>query len=210
LGAKVIGRLRLESVKPEPDVVIEEIFTLAVPVFFNWIVDDPLLPAATVPKFTLEGLAVSCAFEEAVAVALQPIASAAFVALLVTVKVPEAFPAAVGLNTALKLALAPAARVTGSESPDTEMPAPEADTPEMVILDEPELVREIDRVACDPTFTSPKLSEAGLAVKSEAFATPVAVNATIIGEFGALLLIIIFPLAGPVAAALNVADTSAV
>jgi hypothetical protein len=197
-------------VKPEPDVAIEEIFTLAVPVFFNWIADDPLLPVATVPKFTLEGDAVNCVVEDAVAVALQPIASVAFAALLVTVKVPEAFPAAVGLKTAPKLALAPAARVMGSESPDTEIPAPEADTPEMVMLDEPELVREIDCVACDPTVTVPKLSDGGVAVRSEAFATPDAVNATIIGEFGALLLIIIFPLAGPVAAAVNVADTSAV
>jgi hypothetical protein len=143
-------------------------------------------------------------------VAVQPIASVAFVALLVTVKVPEAFPAAVGLKTALKLALAPAAKVTGRESPDTEIPAPEADTPEMVMLDDPELVREMDCVAWDPTFTVPKLSDVGVAFKSELFPMPVAVNATIIGEFGALLLIIIFPLAGPVAAAVNVADTSAV
>ena len=163
----------------------------------------------TVPKFTLEGLAVNCVVEDAVAVALQPIASVAFVALLVTVKVPEAFPAAVGLNIALKLALAPAARVTGSESPDTEMPAPEADTPEIVMLDVPELVSDRAWVDCDPTVTLPKLSEAGFAVKSEAFATPDAVSATIIGELGALLLIIIFPLAGPVAAAVKVVDTVA-
>jgi hypothetical protein len=209
-GASVSGRLRLESVKPEPEVAIEEIFTLAVPVFFNWIAVDPLLPVATVPKFTLEGFAVNCVVEDAVAVALQPIASVAFVALLVTVKVPEAFPAAVGLNIALKLALAPAARVTGSESPDTEIPAPEAETREIVMLDDPELVSDRAWADWDPTVTVPKLSEAGLAVKSETFATPVAVNATIIGEFGALLLIIIFPLAGPLAAAVNVAATAAV
>jgi hypothetical protein len=32
------------------------------------------------------------------------------------------------LNIAFRLALAPAARVTGKERPDTEMPVPEADT----------------------------------------------------------------------------------
>jgi hypothetical protein len=169
-----------------------------------------VLPVATVPKFTLEGFAVNCVVEDPVAVALQPIASVAFVALLITVKVPEAFPAAVGLNIALKLAVAPAAKVTGNESPDTETPAPEADTPEIVMLDDPELVSNRDWVDWDPTVTVPKLSDVGVAFKSALFATPVAVNATIIGEFGALLLTIIFPLAGPVAAAVKVADTAAV
>jgi len=55
----VIGRLKLERVKPEPDVTTEEIFTLAVPVFLNWIVVELLVPVATVPKFTFEGLAVN-------------------------------------------------------------------------------------------------------------------------------------------------------
>lgn len=120
--------------------MIAEIFTLAVPVFLSWIVAEPLVPTETVPKFSLEGLAANCVEEGAVPVALQPIASGEFAALLVIFNVPEAFPAAVGLNIAFMLALEPAARESGTESPDREMPDPEADTAEIVMLDEPEFV----------------------------------------------------------------------
>ena len=60
-----------------------------------------------------------------------------------------------------------------------------------------------------PTPTSPKLTEGGLTVRAEDFETPVAVKATITGEFGALLLTIIFPEAAPLAAAVKVVETFA-
>jgi hypothetical protein len=58
-----------------------------------------------------------------------------------------------------------------------------------------------------PIFTSPKLTEGGVTVKSEACETPVAAKVTMTGESGALLLIITFPEAAPLAAAVNVVET---
>jgi hypothetical protein len=147
--------------------------------------------------------------EDVVAVPLQPIASGEFAALLEIFNVPESFPATVGLNIAFRLALAPAARVTGKERPDTEMPVPEADTAEIAMLDEPEFVKRTVCVDSLPTFTSPKLTDAGVTVRSEDFETPDAVKATTTGESGALLLIIIFPETAPLAAAVNVVETVA-
>jgi hypothetical protein len=200
-----------ERLMPVPVTLTPEIVNSDSPELLKRMVCVVVLPVGTVPKLMEAGVTERAGDDdEAVAVALQPIASDEFVALLMTVSAPEAFPAFVGLKTALRLALAPDASVRGRGGLDTEMPAPEAETAEIVMLDEPVFVREIDWVDCDPTVTVPKLSDAGVAFKSEGFATPVAVKATTIGEFGALLLIITFPLAGPVAAAVKVADTLAV
>jgi len=98
-------------------------------------------PVGTSPKLTEDGVRVNLGEEATVPIALQPIDSGEFAALLVTVSVPEAFPAAVALNIAFKLALAPAARVTGNERPDSEILEPEAETAEIVMLDEPEFIR---------------------------------------------------------------------
>lgn len=143
------------------------------------------------------------------AVPLQPIASGELAASLEIINVPEALPATVGLNIALRLVLAPAARVTGKEGPDSEMPVPEADTAEIAMLDDPAFVKRTVCVDSLPTFTSPKLTEAGVTVRFEGFETPAAVKATTTGESGALLLIIIWPETGPLAAAVNVVETVA-
>jgi hypothetical protein len=62
-------------------------------------------------------------------------------------------------------------------------------------------------VEAEPTLTSPKESDDGATAKLEALPTAVADKATIIGESGAVLLIIIFPEAGPVAVAVKVVAT---
>jgi hypothetical protein len=55
----------------------------------------------------------------------------------------------------------------------------------------------------------PNVREAGVTVRSETFATPIALKETTIGESGALLLTIILPLAEPEAAAVKVVTTVA-
>ena len=135
------GVVMPETVSPEPVSLTLEIVSGESPELARRIVWVVVAPVGTSPKLTDDGVRVSCGDEEAVPVALQPIASGEFAALLVTVNCPEAFPAAVGLNIALMLALAPAARVTGKERPESETPAPEADTAEIVMLDEPEFAR---------------------------------------------------------------------
>ena len=129
-----------ETPMPEPVALTLEIVNGESPEFASRIVWVVVAPVGTSPKLTDDGVRVSCGDEAAVAVALQPTASGEFAALLIMVNVPEAFPAAVGLNVALRLALAPAARLTGNKRPDREIPEPEADTAEIVMLDDPEFV----------------------------------------------------------------------
>jgi hypothetical protein len=140
-GAIFKGVVRPETLIPEPETLTLEIVngeSPELPIRMVWLV---VAPVGTSPKLTDDGVSVNCAGSDAVPVALQPIASGEFAALLLTVNVPEAFPAAAGLNIAFMLALAPAARVTGKERPDREMPEPEAEIAEIVMLDEPEFVR---------------------------------------------------------------------
>jgi len=67
----------------------------------------------------------------------------------------------------------------------------------------------MDCVDSVPTVTPPKLTEDGVTVRAEDVETPVAFKATITGELGASLLMIIFPEAAPLAAAVKVIETLA-
>src|SRR3984957_16414551 len=168
-----------------------------------WVV---VAPVGTVPKATVPGVAFKLEVaEELVPVPDQPMASEASEALLLMVSAPEAFPAEAGLNIALTLALAPAARVAGGALPG--MVVPETATDEIVIDVEPEFLICTVCVDSEPTFTSPKLTEEGVTARFEDLLAAVALKETIIGESGALLLIIIFPEALPEAVAVKVVET---
>jgi hypothetical protein len=135
------GMVIPETLMPEPVALTLEIVKGESPELVSRIVWVVVAPVGTSPKLTDDGVTVSCGEAAVVALALQPIASGEFAALLTMVNVPEAFPADAGLNVALRLALAPAARLTGNERPAREIPEPVADTDEIVMLDEPEFVR---------------------------------------------------------------------
>jgi hypothetical protein len=68
------------------------------------------------------------------------IESGEFVALLATVTLPVALPAAEGVNVAVKVAVCPAARISPEETPPAVKPAPETVTLETVMLALPALV----------------------------------------------------------------------
>lgn len=74
------------------------------------------------------------------------IVSVGFEASDVTVTVPLALPAAVGVNVTLNVALAPAARVTGAVMPLMVKPVPVAATLEMVTVEPPVLAIVSDRL----------------------------------------------------------------
>lgn len=74
------------------------------------------LPALTFPKLKLVGLALSV-IVDATPVPLKAIVAGEPGALLVMVTVPFKLPAVVGANTALKVVLAPAAKVVGVVRP---------------------------------------------------------------------------------------------
>src|SRR3984957_3645014 len=170
-----------------------------------WVV---VAPGGTVPKATVPGVAFKLEVaEELVPVPDQPMASEASEALLLRVSAPEAFPAEAGLNIALTLAVAPAPRVAGVLMPEMVTPEPETATEEIVIEVEPEFLICTVCVDSEPTFTSPKLTEEGVTARFEDLLAAVALKETIIGESGALLLIIIFPEALPEAVAVKVVET---
>jgi len=139
-AARVNGAEIPETVIPAPEAVTDETVTDELPEFAILMVWVVAVPVGTLPKTTLGGVAVRVEPVEvevaAVPVPLHPIASEESVALLLMVNAPEAFPAAAGLKIALRLALAPAERVKGRESAESESPAPVIETAETVMGDE--------------------------------------------------------------------------
>ncbi len=90
-----------------------------------------------------------------------------FVALLVTVMLPAAFPAAEGSNVALKVAVCPADRINPWIAPLALNPAPATTTFEIVTLDFPELVRITFWVLVLETLTLPKATLVELLFRRE-------------------------------------------
>lgn len=89
------------------------------------------------------------------------------VALLLTVIAPETLLAAVGLNAAVKFALAPGAKVIGTVIPETLTVETEGVNPETVTVAVPEFDRRIVWLDSVPTTTFPKVMEEGVAVSAD-------------------------------------------
>lgn len=109
------------------------IVTVEPPVLVTVTVDEVDCPAATSPKVTLVGSELN------IGVGLVPkppseIAKDGLDALLVIWILPEALPAVVGANAAVKEMLPPAFTVAGTFKPLRLNPAPEAVAWEMVTL----------------------------------------------------------------------------
>src|SRR3989441_843316 len=110
------------------------------------------------------------------------------VALLTSETLPVAVPAVVDAKTTLKLAVCPAAKVSGAVRPLAVKPLPETLICEMLTLELPELVRvTVCGALLLPTVTFPKLRLVGLAVRRKVEVTPVPLNAMVEGELGASL-----------------------
>jgi len=124
-------------------------------------------------------------------------------ALLVTVTVPEAVPAALGLNSTPKDRVCPAVSVTGAPAPLRVNPAPLSVICVTVTLEFPVFVTVTFCVEELPVFTFPKLRLVVLNESDCVAATPVPVSAINAGEFGALLTTVILPLAEPAAVGEN-------
>ena len=120
-----------------------------------------------------------------------------FDAFEVTVTLPLDAPADVGINETLKLALCPAAIVTGAVIPLTLNPDPLTPTAEIVTLDAPVFVTVSESVCLVATCTLPKLKLVGFEPKAPA-AMPVPVSAMVNVGFGASEVIVTVPLVAPV------------
>ena len=96
-AAKVVGTVNPETETPEPEKVIPEILTLAVPVLANCTVFVTSLPTETVPKAMDEGVAVSADVGAVVAVPLRPITTEGSEPALLIETDPDSVPAEPGL-----------------------------------------------------------------------------------------------------------------
>jgi len=152
-----------DTLKPVPEAVIDGTERLAEPVFVRVTVCVVLLPVATSPNAMLAGDA------EMPEVTPEPVKAtviAASDALLVNAMLPLAAPAAVGENSAVNVAVPPAARVRGTGAPEMEKPAPVVMACETVVDAVPEFLRMIVALPVAPTFTLPKLTEDGVAASA--------------------------------------------
>ena len=108
--------------KPVPVMLLAVMETAALPILESVTVTGALPPTVTLPKLTLEGLALS---PPSVPVPLRGIDSDPLLAVDVIVILPDDVPVAVGANTAEKLAVAPAAIAWFALSPVVLKPVPD-------------------------------------------------------------------------------------
>jgi hypothetical protein len=201
--AIVCGNERPVELNPVPVTLAAVIVTLALPPFDSVIVCELLFPVITLPKLTLDGFPESCGCTP---VPLNGMDAGEPGALLVSEMLPEEFPAALGVNLAVKDVLPPAAIVAGIARPEMLKPAPEAVASVMTVLAFPGLLRVIVAVALPPTFTLLKFTLAGLIVNLGCGGSvPTPLNAIFRGEPGALLVTAMFPLKLPAVVGANLA-----
>jgi len=153
-----------------------------------------LLPTATDPKFTLEGLAPTW---PCIPVPDNAIDAGEPGALLTIEMLPVAAPAEVGANIAENEALLPALIVIGMLAPLMLNPLPEGDALVTVNVPVPAFVSVTVCAPLLPTETLPKATLAGLIVSCGCVAVPEPDRAIESGEPGALLTTEMLPLALP-------------
>jgi hypothetical protein len=140
-AAKVSGVEIPVTLNAAPLSVAEATVTLAVPEFESVTFTVLLLPVSWLPKLIEDGFATRL---PSVPVPVRGIVMVESLAELATVIDPEAAPAVVGANCAVKLADCPAAIVSGAAKPVTLKPVPVAFTCVTLTLALPEFVNVID------------------------------------------------------------------
>ena len=108
-----------------------------------------MLPTTTVPKATVDGLAVTA--PSATPEPLSGMSSMGFEPSEVTVMLPVALPVPVGANFTVKLTVWPALSVTGKVRPLILKPVPDAAAAVIWTFDPPELVNVSEIVWFVPT-----------------------------------------------------------
>ena len=155
-----------------------------------------MFPTITLPKLRLAGF-------DPKAPGVTPVADRGIVrlgleALEAIVMLPLTAPVDVGVNVALKVALWPAASVTGAVIPLRVNPVPLIATWEMVTLEPPAFVTVSDSELLFPTSTPPKLRLVGLDDKAPGV-TPVPLTAMVRVGLEAFDVIVRLPLAAAAA-----------
>jgi hypothetical protein len=174
-AVSVRGRLSPLIANADPVTVACEIVTLEPPELVS--VPDRLLllPACTVPKFRLAGLATIVPAETPVPESGR--LSDEFDPLLAMAMPPVANPVAWGVKETVRLVLWPGDRFIGRAGPFRLKPFPVAVTCEIVTVEPPELVRVAELLWLVPIETLPKPMLDGAAVK-EPVVVPVPLSGT--------------------------------
>jgi len=169
------------------------IVTLPVPVLVRVTDCVPVVFTVTLPNATVDGEADSC---RVTPVPDRDTVAGELVPLLVIEMLPVALPVVVGAKVALKLALCPPDKVSGSVSPVVPNPVPVTVAWVMVTLPVPVLLRVTGCVPVVFTVTLPNATVDGEAESCRV--TPVPDRDTVAGESVALLVIEMLPVALPV------------
>jgi hypothetical protein len=206
VGLSVTGRLPPISVKPAPATAAEFTVTGDVPVdvrVSDWVV---AVVTVTLPKLKLPTLTVSCGLTAAMLVPLNETKVVLPLDELVLMVIwPLAVPVAVGLNCTWSVIDCVGVSVAGKPPPTIEKPAPATAAEFTVTGDVPVDVRVSDWVVAVFTVTLPKLKLPTLTVNwGLVAAVPVPLRVTTAGlPLDELLLIVICPVAAPVAVGSN-------
>jgi hypothetical protein len=166
-GANVCA-VKPVTLNPEPVTLSDETTRFAVPVFFNVINCVALVPSATLPKATLDGVIdiPGCAPAPLNEIVIgEPGASDT------TEMLPETLAVDAGVNVALKVMLLPAASVC-AEKPVTANPVPVTLSDETDRFAVPVFFTVIAFVAVVPSATLPKLTLDGVTEIPAAVALP--------------------------------------
>ncbi len=160
-AANVSGNDIPLSLNPVPLTVALEIVTLVLPVFFNCTVCEFVVPSATVPKLTLDGVVATVPALELTPVPLTAYCTLLLVALLVNNTYPENNPVLVGANFTEIGMKPPTEMVCGIVNPLTLNPVARTVSAEITTGAAPLfwMVKEI--VLLDPTATDPKFADDG-------------------------------------------------
>jgi hypothetical protein len=200
-AAIVTGSVSPERLNPVPDAVARDMTVFAVPGLLSVMVAVPVLPVATLLKFTVVGLMVSCGCGGSVAIPLSAMVSGEFAALLVIEMLPLALPAVAGANFAVNDATCPGVSVTGVAKPLILKPAPETLADEITTLAVPVFVTATATDSLAPLSRVPKTMLAGVELSRPC--VPMPVKAMVSDGFDALLEIVIVPVTFPAAVGTN-------
>ncbi len=169
--------------------------SVAFPLLVSVTVFEALLPTLTLLNATEEGLIVSCGCVADVPVPVRGIAICAGEPFVVSAIDPLDELPEVGVNTALKFNVAPAAIVLDVDSPETLKPDPLTPTCEKDRVAFPLFFNVITFELLFPTTTLPKATLVGLTEPRPS--NPVPLSAMVAGDPGALLEIEMLPAALP-------------
>jgi len=161
----------------------------AFPVLDTWIVWEFAAPTVTLPKFALEGVRLIAAWSPVPLTATTVFVPSEFVIVIF----PETVSAAVGLNATFIVWLCPGAKVTGVVTPLVVTSFAFTVTCEIVTFAVPLFVRITLFELVVPELTLPKAKLVGFADSAAVPPRPVPLSATVDGEPGALLVIVMAP-----------------